>query len=260
MTALAGSVAQAAAEAVPADGVFGLAWLLVALPLVGAAVLLLVGRRGDRWGHWLGVAAPAASFLVALVLWITMLGLPADERVKGLGLGTWIRAGSFSVDAGLRIDPLSMTFVLLVTFVGTLIHVYSVAYMAHDADRVHVDQGADEGDQEDEGHRQRVDPQAGIDTEGTGPDPGPESQVLDPLARRLAEHGDPEHEGDQERRAGCGNAEPVAPAVTAPSDQQQHRGPDQRQRDEQPGDSEDAVGGDGLGKCSHHPLLSSSRG
>ncbi len=135
MTALAGSVAQAAAEAVPADGVFGLAWLLVALPLVGAAVLLLVGRRGDRWGHWLGVAAPAASFLVALVLWIAMLGLPADERVKGLGLGTWIRAGSFSVDAGLRIDPLSMTFVLLVTFVGTLIHVYSVAYMAHDADR-----------------------------------------------------------------------------------------------------------------------------
>jgi len=135
MTALAGSVAQAAAEAVPADGVFGLAWLLVALPLVGAAVLLLVGRRGDRWGHWLGVAAPGSSFLVALVLWIAMLGQPAGERVKDLGLGTWIRAGSFSVDAGLRIDPLSMTFVLLVTFVGTLIHVYSVAYMADDADR-----------------------------------------------------------------------------------------------------------------------------
>src|SRR5665648_272651 len=135
MTALAGSVAQAAAEAVPADGVFGIAWLLVVLPMVGAAVLLLVGRRGDRWGHWLGVAAPGASFLVALVLWIAMLGQPAGERVKDLGLGTWIRAGSFSVDAGLRIDPLSMTFVLLVTFVGTLIHVYSVAYMAHDADR-----------------------------------------------------------------------------------------------------------------------------
>src|SRR5665648_776747 len=116
MTALAGSVAQAAAEAVPADGVFGIAWLLVVLPMVGAAVLLLVGRRGDRWGHWLGVAAPGASFLVALVLWIAMLGQPAGERVKDLGLGTWIRAGSFSVDAGLRIDPLSMTFVLLVTF------------------------------------------------------------------------------------------------------------------------------------------------
>src|SRR5665648_929113 len=103
MTALAGSVAQAAAEAVPADGVFGIAWLLVVLPMVGAAVLLLVGRRGDRWGHWLGVAAPGASFLVALVLWIAMLGQPAGERVKDLGLGTWIRAGSFSVDAGLLI-------------------------------------------------------------------------------------------------------------------------------------------------------------
>src|SRR5450830_486250 len=135
MTALAGSVAQAAAEAVPADGVFGIAWLLVVLPMVGAAVLLLVGRRGDRWGHWLGVAAPGASFLVALVLWIAMLGQPAGERVRDLGLGTWIRAGSFSVDAGLRIDPLSLTFVLLVTFVGTLIHVYSVAYMDHDPSR-----------------------------------------------------------------------------------------------------------------------------
>src|SRR5450756_875178 len=138
MTALAGSVAQAAAEAVPADGVFGLAWLLVALPLVGAAVLLLVGRRGDRWGHWLGVAAPAASFLVAVVLWLAMLGQPAGERVLDVrvGTGTWIQAGAFTVDAGLRIDPLSMTFVLLVTFVGTLIHVYSVAYMADDADPV----------------------------------------------------------------------------------------------------------------------------
>ena len=129
MTGLAG------AAGMPAGGAMGAAWLLVALPLIGAAVLLLVGRRGDRWGHWLGVAASAASFVVAVVLWVTMLGLPAAERVQSLHLGTWIPAGAFTVDAGLRIDPLSMTFVLLVTFVGTLIHIYSVAYMARDADR-----------------------------------------------------------------------------------------------------------------------------
>ena len=65
-----------------------------------------------------------------------MLGRPADDaRASTCTLGTWIDAGAFSVDAGLRVDPLSLTFVLLVTFVGTLIHVYSVAYMEHDADR-----------------------------------------------------------------------------------------------------------------------------
>ena len=47
----------------------------------------------------------------------------------------WIAGGAFQLSAGLLVDPLSMTFVLLVTFVGSLIHVYSVAYMAHDPDR-----------------------------------------------------------------------------------------------------------------------------
>ena len=123
------------AAPVPAEGIFGSAWLLVALPLVSAAVLLLVGRRGDRWGHWLGVAAPAASFLLAAAMWLSMLGLPAAERAQSSYLATWIPGGAFSVDLGLLIDPLSISFVLLVTFVGTLIHVYSVAYMADDVDR-----------------------------------------------------------------------------------------------------------------------------
>ncbi|WP_307845010.1 NADH-quinone oxidoreductase subunit L [Actinotalea solisilvae] len=122
-------------SAAEATGTFSLAWLLVALPLLGAAVLLLAGRRADRWGHWLGVLASASAFVVGAVLWVATLGLPADERVQDLHLFTWIPAGAFSLDAGLRIDPLSLTFVLLVTFVGTLIHVYSVAYMEHDVDR-----------------------------------------------------------------------------------------------------------------------------
>ncbi len=125
----------AAAGVTEATGAFGAAWLLVALPMLGAAVLLLGGARTDRWGHWFGVLASASAFVVAAVVWIAMLGLPADERVVGLHLFSWIPAGAFSLDAGMRIDPLSMSFVLLVTFVGTLIHVYSVAYMAHDTSR-----------------------------------------------------------------------------------------------------------------------------
>ncbi|GIG38925.1 NADH-quinone oxidoreductase subunit L [Cellulomonas phragmiteti] len=108
---------------------------LVALPLLSAAVLLLLGRRADRWGHWLGVLASAGSFVVGLGLLLGLLGLPAGQRVHDVHLGTWLDAGALSIDAGLRVDPLSLTFVLLVTFVGTLIHVYSVAYMEHDAAR-----------------------------------------------------------------------------------------------------------------------------
>ncbi len=116
-------------------GAIGVAWLLVALPLVGAAVLLLAGRRSDAWGHLVGVAMSAASFVVAAAIWVQMLGLSGGERVQELALGTWLSAGAFTVDLGLRVDPLSMTFVLLVTFVGSLIHVYSIAYMAHDPNR-----------------------------------------------------------------------------------------------------------------------------
>ncbi len=117
------------------DGVLLLAPLLVGLPLLSAAVLLLSGRRSDRWGHWLGVLASAAAFVVAAIVFVAMLQQPADARVVDINLGTWIDAGAFQLDAGLRLDPLSMTFVLLVTFVGTLIHIYAVAYMDHDRDR-----------------------------------------------------------------------------------------------------------------------------
>ncbi|HWS57403.1 MAG TPA: NADH-quinone oxidoreductase subunit L [Actinotalea sp.] len=135
-TALVGlEAAEGVASVTPATGAFTLGWLLIALPLLGAAVLLLAGRRANAWGHWFGVLASASAFVVGAVLWAATLALPAAERVQELHLFRWIPAGAFTVDAGLRIDPLSLTFVLLVTFVGTLIHVYSVAYMEHDTDR-----------------------------------------------------------------------------------------------------------------------------
>ncbi len=119
----------------PATGVLSLGWLLVALPLFGAAILLLGGRRTDPWGHLLGTAMPAIAFVVGLLQYLALLGRDAEERSVSQHLFSWIPAGSFQVDVGLRIDPLSMCFVLLVTFVGTLIHVYSIGYMAHDRDR-----------------------------------------------------------------------------------------------------------------------------
>ena len=117
------------------DGIFAVAPLLVGLPLASAAILLLLGRRADKWGHWLGVLASCGAFVIGLLTFLQVLQRPADERVLDVDLGTWVDAGTFHLDAGMRLDPLSLTFVLLVTFVGSLIHVYSVAYMEHDADR-----------------------------------------------------------------------------------------------------------------------------
>ena len=129
-------VEHTVATATPATGSFAtLAALLVALPLAGAAVLLLGGRATNRWGHWLGVLASTGAFVAGLLLLLQTLAAPADERVRDVHLFSWIPAGEFTLDAGLRIDPLSLTFVMLVTFVGTLIHVYSVSYMEHDPAR-----------------------------------------------------------------------------------------------------------------------------
>ena len=111
------------------------AWLLVAIPLASAAVLLVLGRRADRWGHWLGLLASAATFVLGASILVSLLGYPGESRVRGLALFDWITTSDLSLAAGLRIDPLSLTVVLLVSFVGTLIHLYSVAYMEHDADR-----------------------------------------------------------------------------------------------------------------------------
>ena len=110
-------------------------WLLIAVPLASAFVLLLAGRRTNAWGHWMGVAASGGAFVIALVAFIQMLGLPGEDRATHVHMFSWIPGGELNLDAGLLVDPLSMTFVLLITFVGTLIHIYSVAYMEADPDR-----------------------------------------------------------------------------------------------------------------------------
>ncbi|MFZ0713680.1 NADH-quinone oxidoreductase subunit L [Mycobacterium sp.] len=112
-----------------------LIWLLVALPAAGAAILLVGGRRTDAWGHWLGCATALASFGVGVTLLSDLLSRHGDARTIIQNLFTWIPVGSLQVDFGLQIDQLSICFVLLITGVGSLIHIYSVAYMAEDPDR-----------------------------------------------------------------------------------------------------------------------------
>ncbi len=108
---------------------------LIALPLFGALTLLLLGRKADRWGHLLATALSAGSFAVGLVQLSQMLDREAELRPVTQKLFTWISVGSFNVDAALLLDQLSICFVLLITGVGTLIHIYSISYMSHDEDR-----------------------------------------------------------------------------------------------------------------------------
>jgi NADH-quinone oxidoreductase subunit L len=122
-----------------ADGAFSLLWLVVTLPALGAAVLLVGGplTRGkiDKWGHLIGVALPVGSFLISLLLFFQLLGRADDDRQVSQHLFTWFEAGSLKVDFDLLYDPLSALFLLLITGVGSLIHIYSIGYMEHDPRR-----------------------------------------------------------------------------------------------------------------------------
>ena len=134
---LAGLHAVAAPDMVPlaATGAQSAAWLLIAFPLAGAALLLLGGRRTNRIGHLVGVAMPLASFVYGVVIFFAMLGYPSSQRSRELTLFTWIHVARFDVPVGLLIDQLSICFVLLITGVGSLIHIFAVGYMSHDPER-----------------------------------------------------------------------------------------------------------------------------
>ena len=118
-----------------ASGAFTVTWLLVGMPLFSAAILLIGGRRTNAWGHYLGVAAPIASFVLGVVLFFSLIGKGSTGRSIDEHLFSWTPVAGFRANANFLIDPLSICFVLLITGVGSLIHVYSMGYMAHDPER-----------------------------------------------------------------------------------------------------------------------------
>ncbi len=112
-----------------------LSWLLIAIPLAGAALLLTWGKESDKFGHLIATTASAAAFVFGSILFVQLLGREAGDRSVTTTLGTWFEAGNYSVDFVFTYDSLSSLFVLLITGVGTLIHVYSIGYMEHDPRR-----------------------------------------------------------------------------------------------------------------------------
>ena len=134
-SSLAAAHAASATTALAAVGVQRAAWLLLAFPAAGAVILLLGGRRTNRFGHIVGVLMPAASFVYGVIVFFAMLSYPASQRGRDVHMFTWIAVGRFHVNAGLLLDQLSISFVLLITGVGSLIHLFAVGYMSHDPDR-----------------------------------------------------------------------------------------------------------------------------
>ena len=109
-----------------------LVWLIPALALAGAAVNLFLGRRLGKTAGWFATALVGVGFVLAVATLVDLLGLPADQRAHVTDLFDWISVGTFNVDVALRVDPLSITMLLVVTGVGSLIHLYAIGYMDHD--------------------------------------------------------------------------------------------------------------------------------
>ncbi len=115
-----------------ATGVFSLMWLIIALPLLGALVLLVGGNRTNRWGPIVATLLPIGSFVLAAAMFATMVSEPSEGRAVEQILYSWVPVGELQVYVGFLLDQLSVVFLLLITFVGSLIHLYSLGYMKHD--------------------------------------------------------------------------------------------------------------------------------
>jgi NADH-quinone oxidoreductase subunit L len=118
--------------------VLELVWLIPTLPLAGFVLLVLFGKRlGEPHAGIIATALTSMSFLVGLVVFAGLLRRPESHRIFQQVLFTWIPVGRFHVDVGFYVDPLSVTWLLLVTGVGSLIHLYSIGYM-HGDERFHT--------------------------------------------------------------------------------------------------------------------------
>ncbi|MAE05659.1 MAG: NADH-quinone oxidoreductase subunit L, partial [Nitrospinae bacterium] len=109
---------------------------ILLLPVAGVLVNLIFGwRRGEKFAGRVAAGAMALAFAASVAGFVQLLGLPEDQRLIRADLFKWIAVGTFRVNAGFMLDPLSSVMTLIITGVGALIHIYSIGYM-------HGDRGA----------------------------------------------------------------------------------------------------------------------
>ena len=113
--------------------VFDFAWLIIVFPALGVIFNSFFSTRfKDQVASYVAIAASGLSFLMSVIVLIALMSLPPESRSINVQLYTWVASGNFHLEVGLLIDPLSATMLMVVTFVGTLIHIYSVGYMRGD--------------------------------------------------------------------------------------------------------------------------------
>ena len=103
-------------------------WLIPAFPLAGALVNMTVGRTIGRRAHWIAVPALVVSFIVSCIVFARVWSGESFTTT----LFPWIIAGEFETAVSALVDPLTGVMLLVVTGVGTLIHLYSIGYMHDD--------------------------------------------------------------------------------------------------------------------------------
>src|SRR4051794_5075043 len=107
-----------------------LLWLIPLLPFAGAAINGALGKRAPKGLVTLvGLGAPLASLVLALVCLVQYMGIQPQPVEKVLYAWT---SGEVNIDFAFLLDPLSAVMLFVVTFIGFLIHVYSVGYMGHE--------------------------------------------------------------------------------------------------------------------------------
>ncbi len=107
-----------------------LVWLIPSFPLLGFLINGLIGKRfSEKAIGWIGAVSVGASFVVALLIFLELLGTPPASRSFQKIMYTWMLSGNLTVPIGFLVDPLSMVMMMVVSGVGCIIHIYSIGYM-----------------------------------------------------------------------------------------------------------------------------------
>jgi NADH-quinone oxidoreductase subunit L len=107
-------------------------WLVLLFPAAGSIILMIWGQRMKRAAGPIATLMMTASFVVSGITFFRIVSRPAESRSFVHTIYTFFHAGGLNVKVDYRIDPLSITMMLVVTGVGTLIHLYSIGYMRGD--------------------------------------------------------------------------------------------------------------------------------
>src|SRR5215471_10122432 len=105
-----------------------LAWIILLLPLLAAAVITLFTLHNRRVSVGLSIGSVVTGFILSLIF-VSWVGWQPAVRESSV---TWLQIGDFQIEFGLRFDPLSLLMMLMVTGVAGAIHIYSWGYMAED--------------------------------------------------------------------------------------------------------------------------------